>query len=84
VQLGLPIAFVIVKNRAYRALDDFAPQFGVAAPVGTALPDLDFTAMAQGHGMRAIRVAGTAELDAALKTAFQSQSPVLVEVEVER
>jgi benzoylformate decarboxylase len=81
-QLGLPITFVIVKNGAYRALDDFAPHFGVERAVGTALPALDFTALAQGHGVRAMRAAQADELDMALKTAFQSPSPVLVEVEI--
>jgi benzoylformate decarboxylase len=81
-QLALPIVFVIVKNRAYRALDDFAPQFGLTGAVGTALPDLDFVGLAQGHGVQALRVARATELDAALKTAFQSPVPILVEIEI--
>jgi len=41
--------FVIVNNGSYRAPDEFAPHFGVTAPPGTALPQLDFRALARGR-----------------------------------
>ena len=50
-QLKLPITFVILNNRRYAALQDFAPVFGFGPddPVqGTDLPNLDFVALAQG------------------------------------
>jgi len=37
-ELALPVAFVIVNNRSYRALNEFAPHFGLAIPPGTLLP----------------------------------------------
>ena len=58
-QLGLPIAFIILNNRRYAALQDFAPAFGFAegeAVAGTALPDIDFVALAKGMGCAAARV----------------------------
>jgi benzoylformate decarboxylase len=82
-QLALPIAFVIVNNRSYRALNEFAPHFGVTRPPGTLLPNLDFCALARAQGVEGVRVTRCSELDAALRTAFAAAAPVLVEVCVE-
>ena len=83
-QLALPVAFVIVNNRSYRALNEFAPHFGVATPPGTLLPHLDFCALARAQGLvEAARVSRCADLDAALRTAFAAAGPALVETMVE-
>jgi benzoylformate decarboxylase len=79
-ELALPVTFVIVNNGGYRALDEFAPHFGLTALQGTLLPHLDFCALARGQGVEAVRVARCAELDAALSMAFAAAGPVLVEV----
>jgi benzoylformate decarboxylase len=83
-QLALPVTFVIVNNRSYRALNEFAPHFGVAAPPGTLLPNLDFCSLARAQGVEGTRVTRCSELDAALRTAFAAAGPVLVEVCVEQ
>jgi benzoylformate decarboxylase len=85
-QLKLPITFVIVKNRRYAALQEFAPVFGFAAsdPVqGTELPDIDFVALARGHGCAGVRVEHAADLRDMLGQALHSPVPMLIEVEVE-
>jgi benzoylformate decarboxylase len=82
-ELALPVAFVIVNNGSYRALNEFAPHFGLAALPGTLLPHLDFCALARAQGVEAVRVSRCADLDAALRQAFGSTRPVLVEVCVE-
>jgi benzoylformate decarboxylase len=79
----LAIAFVIIKNGAYQALNEFARHFGLAQVEGVALPNLDFCGLARGLGVRALYVDRPEQLDAALQTAFQSTSPMLVEVVVE-
>src|SRR5437773_2175655 len=79
-ELALPVAFVIVNNRSYRALDEFAPHFGLATPPGTLLPHLDFCALARAQGVEAARVSRCAELDGALRMAFAASHPVLIEV----
>jgi benzoylformate decarboxylase len=79
-QLAVPVAFVIVNNGGYRALDEFAPHFGVSSPPGTRLPHLDFCALAGAQGVEGVRVSRCAELDAALRAAFAATHPVLVEV----
>jgi benzoylformate decarboxylase len=82
-KLAVPVAFVIVNNGGYRALEQFAPHFGVSRPPGTRLPHLDFCALAQAQGVGSVRVTRCAELDAALRAAFSAERPLLVEVCVE-
>ena len=84
-QLRLPITFVILKNRRYAALREFASVFGYRAedPVaGTELPDLDFVALAAGHGVHGVRVDDSSSLRAALTQALSAPLPMLLEVEV--
>ena len=83
-ELALPVTFVIVNNGGYRALDEFAPHFGLTALPGTLLPHLDFCALARAQGVEAVRASRCAELDAALPMAFAARGPVLVEVCVEQ
>ena len=84
-QLRLPIAFVVLKNGRYAALQEFGAVFGYQPDdelPGTALPALDFVALAQGQGMAALRVDQASGLRAALTQALQSAVPMLIEVEV--
>lgn len=84
-QLKLPIVFVIVKNRRYAALQEFAPVFGFAdtdSVQGTELPDIDFVALAKGQGCAGVRVEHADTLCDTLLQALQSPVPILVEVEV--
>jgi benzoylformate decarboxylase len=81
--LAVPVTFVIVNNGGYRALDEFAPHFGLTTLPGTLLPHLDFCALARAQGVQAMRVSRCAELDVALSMAFADRGPVLVEVCVE-
>ena len=84
-QAKLPIAFVILKNRRYAALQDFAPQFGFAPGAkveGSALPDLDFVALAAGHGVAGRRIDDATQLREALQLALCATGPTLLEVEV--
>ena len=85
-QLELPIVFIIIDNRRYAALQDFAPKFGFAegeAVVGTALPDIDFVALAKGMGCSAERVDEPGRLREALSHALRTDVPILLEVLVE-
>ena len=84
-QWQLPITFVILKNRRYAALQEFAPVFGFKPGdtlQGTALPDMDFVALAKGHGCEGVTVREAADLEAVLRNALASPKTVLVEVEV--
>ena len=84
-QLQLPITIVIVKNRRYAALQNFAPVFGYApgTPVaGTELPDIDFVSLARGQGCQGLRVTQGKQLQTTLRKALRATVPTLVEVEV--
>jgi benzoylformate decarboxylase len=83
-QLGLGVTFVIIKNRRYEALVNFGRHFGLQQTVGTSLPDIDFCALAQGQGVKAVSVDRGEALDHALYTAFADVTrPTLVEVAVD-
>jgi len=79
-EFGLPVAFIIVNNSSYRALEDFGRHFGIAAPPGLRLPHLDFCALAQSQGVQAVRVERCEDLDAALGEVFAARVPMLLEV----
>ena len=85
-QLRLPLTVLILKNRSYAALNMFAPAFGFAPGAelpGTALPDLDFVALARGHGCQGLRAADAAQLEALLPMALAATAPTLLEIEVD-
>ena len=84
-QLKLPITFIILKNRRYAALQDFAPAFGFKPGEtlqGTDLPDIDFTALARVQGCAAVTVSDAALLAGVLRDALAATEPTLVEVDV--
>lgn len=84
-QLKLPITFLILKNRRYAALQDFASVFGFepgASVEGTELPDIDFVSLARGQGCAAVRVEQADDLHETLPSALRSPVPTLVEIEV--
>ncbi len=84
-QLKLPITFLILKNRRYAALQEFAPTFGFKPGntlAGSELPDIDFTALARGQGCEAVSVSQADALRDTLAQALKSPRPILVEIEV--
>jgi benzoylformate decarboxylase len=83
-QNQLPIAFVIVKNGGYEALNEFGQHFRLSQLQGIALPHIDFCGLARSQGVHAVSVKSVEQLDDALLAAFGSDAPMLVEVEVER
>jgi benzoylformate decarboxylase len=86
VQLKLPMTFLILNNRRYAALQEFAPTFGFAPGArleGTDLAGLDFVALARGMGVVEAQCIGRCEeLRSALEAALVSSGPALVEIVV--
>lgn len=85
-QLALPVTVLVLNNRRYAALQDFAPQFGYAPgeqPAGTDLRGLDFVQLAQGQGVPAQRVASAAALAETCRAALRGSGPMLVELVVD-
>jgi len=84
-QFALPITFVILKNRRYAALQEFAPTFGFSPNdelPGTDLPGIDFVALARAQGCDAVTVSWAQDLRGSLASALESTKPMLVEVDV--
>ena len=90
--VGLPIVFVILANREYRVLkhniDVYRQKFDITsqepyAHMDLGGPTLGFVEMAAGMGVAATRVAKPGEIGAAIKAAFASGKPHLVEVAIE-
>jgi benzoylformate decarboxylase len=81
-ELKLPIAFIIINNSSYRALEEFGRHFNIEALPGVRLSHLDFCALAAAQGVKGIRVERCEELDAALSEIFAATVPMLLEVKV--
>jgi benzoylformate decarboxylase len=81
-QLHLPVAFIIISNSSYRALEEFGRLFGITTLPGVDLPGIDFCALAQGQGVGALRVERCEDLDAALVGLFRATAPMLLDVRV--
>ena len=84
-QLALPITFIVLKNRRYAALQEFAPTFGFDPGerlAGTELPDIDFVALARGQGCGGVNVSRAQDLRGTLIDALKAPVPTLVEVDI--
>jgi benzoylformate decarboxylase len=81
-ELKLPVAFIIVNNGSYRALEEFGTHFGIKTLPGVRLPHLDFCALARGHGVLGVCVERCEDLDGALLALFAAEVPMLLEVRV--
>jgi len=82
-ELGQPVAFIIVNNGSYRALEEFGHHFDIEALPGVRLPHLDFCALAAAQGIKALHVERCEDLDAALREVFAAAVPMLLEVRVQ-
>jgi benzoylformate decarboxylase len=81
-ELKLPMTIVIVNNSGYAALDQFAGHFGVDKPVGTRVAGIDYVALAKAQGCDGVLIERSADLPGALRKAFESQTPIVVEARV--
>jgi benzoylformate decarboxylase len=82
-ELEVAVAFIIVNNSSYRALEEFGRHFGIEPLPGVRLPHLDFCALAAGQGIKGIRVERCEDLDPALREIFTADVPMLLEVMVQ-
>jgi benzoylformate decarboxylase len=81
-ELGVAVAFIIIVNSSYRALEEFGRHFAIETLPGVKLAHLDFCALARGHGVEARRVERCEELDDALRELYSAKVPRLLEVRV--
>ncbi|MGB8330435.1 MAG: acetolactate synthase large subunit [Polyangiales bacterium] len=83
---GLDVTTVIFNNRSYGILNIELERVGAEtigpeakAQLDLSEPAIDFVSMAQGMGVPARRVARAEDFSAALKNAFESHGPFLIE-----
>jgi len=81
-QAGADIAYVVLNNRRYAALDNFADRFGLGDLPGTAIEGIDFAAIAAGLGVASRCVADVDGIDPALAWAFATTGPTLIEFRI--
>jgi acetolactate synthase-1/2/3 large subunit len=87
VREQLDVTVVLLNNRSYAILNIELSRVGVEQPGPTALslldlsnPDLEWTDIARGMGMQAIKVETVAALDQAFADAMAQKGPCLIEV----
>ena len=87
VREQLDITVVLLNNRSYAILNIELSRVGVEQPGPTALslldlsnPDLEWTDIARGMGMQALKVETVAAFDQAFADATAQQGPCLIEV----
>ena len=74
------VSFVILNNRGYAALGNFARRFGLNQLPGTKVEGIDFAKLAESMGVAARRVDALEQLDAALAWSVDAQGPTLIEI----
>ncbi len=79
VQEKLPIAFVILNNSGYGALKSFGRMLGIPGAPGHDVPGVDFTAIGQGFGCKAVRAATAHDIEVALHRAFIADEPYVID-----
>jgi benzoylformate decarboxylase len=83
--LGLPITYVIANNRGYRIIKERLVAFRKTDQfTGMDLrdPEIDFLALAKSYGLAARRVTDPQDIAPALREAFSSGQPNLIDVRV--
>src|SRR5262249_18367462 len=78
----VPVTFLILRNEEYAILKWFADVEEVTGAPGLDLPALEVAQVAQAYGVASKQVKGREELEEALRSAFASAKPELVEVPV--
>ena len=83
VQLKLPVKVVVFNNGALGFIELEQKSSGFV-DTGTELVNPDFAAMAEAIGIRGLRIADPAEVEAKLAEALSHPGPVLVDAVVNR
>jgi benzoylformate decarboxylase len=79
-QHHVPVVFVIMRNGTYGALRWFAGVLKADGVPALDVPDIDFVAIAEGYGMKAVRVDTDDDFATAFAGAIKAGGPSLIEV----
>lgn len=84
VDYNLPIKTFILNNSGYGIIKQFQDAYFDKRYIVTNFPPVDFVAIANGYGMRAVRITSESDIDKALEETFQHPGPVLVDVSIQQ
>ncbi|MEA2304950.1 MAG: benzoylformate decarboxylase [Solirubrobacteraceae bacterium] len=79
---GIPVTFLVLRNREYAILKWFGELESVTGAPGLDLPALDVAATAASYGVAATSVTGADQLEEALADALRAEAPRVVQVDV--
>jgi benzoylformate decarboxylase len=82
-QWRLPVTVVVLNNRGYGAMRAFSQAMGLGGAPGIDLPDLDFAALAAGHGCGGARVETAEDFEAAFDHALRADGPWVIDALVD-
>ena len=83
VQYRTPVVFIVLRNGDYSALKSFCDFTNVGRNVhGMDITGIDIAKIAEGYGLASSKVEEPEQLEPALKAAFATQGPFLVDVRV--
>jgi benzoylformate decarboxylase len=77
---SVPLTIVVMDNGEYAAVGNHSDRLGMSGVPGIDLGGLDFTALAEGQGCRAVLVDGPDDLPGALADAVRADRPTVVHV----
>ena len=83
-ELNLPVTFVVFKNSSLGLVRQMQRQDFGGRYFATDLRSPDFLKLASAYGIRAARVTGPGDLEAAVFRAVRSRRPFLLEVEIDK
>lgn len=79
VKYELPVIFIVFNNSCYRFIELEEAGEG-NPPFGTELLNPDYVKLAEAHGGMGIKIMNNSEIEEALKAAFASKVPTIVDV----
>jgi acetolactate synthase-1/2/3 large subunit len=83
VQLGTPVIVLVVNNGLYGTIRMHQERHYPGRPIGTSLPETDFTTLARSFGAYGERVETTEAFPEALQHARASKRPAVLELRVD-
>lgn len=79
-QYQIPVIFIILKNGTYGALRWFSRILDAENSPGLDVPGLDFSAIAQGYGVKAVQIDSREEFQSEFQKALDEKKPILLEI----
>jgi len=82
-RLNLPVIVIIFHNNEYSWVKTSQALFHAQKFFSVDLPDIDYCKVAEGFGLRAIQIRDPNEVKPALRTALESEEPVVIDIYTE-